>query len=710
MCGKHFVTLAILLSGFFAQRVEGQCNCPTPVGLTQRATSPSPYQYVGDRLVTDSDLPSGLDLQDKSQSSSIAIGTGFLIGIAFESVRPSGGNGIFLTRWNVNGTRRCSCFNQPFPDPPITDDLVIRLDDPGTAGQHSHVSIAARRPLAIQDISSCNGNSLFACWQATDNTSNDAPELMQLSQPLSLFPGQFGPPFIQATFNNTVGQVSVQGIDTNDIAPSAGLSCNIDSVLKWESASANDMRANSSPNHRGLLRLFNTTTTGELVRCCGGSTTPCNTESCAAQFQQYRPSVIHKGDGTQFILWSEKDIPGFATPFFNIALRAYRPDGSLAVQIDRESLDSTRTSVNEPMRDMSFTDQQPGTLDVDPCGNLVSVWCGPMPRGLYPDQPCESDEFIAVYARRMLYIFDEESGLASIQFLSHQFRCDTSGSEWTLGTDLSAVHPTVAIRQFVKFQDPGGNDQVQGVFCVAWNAIHRVSGQKSVRGQFFHGDGRPFGAEFDLSPYKDANGDPDGIDRTLAESNQHTMQLVVTGGGNHGDLFATWTADDGTNKNVWFTKVEVEFLSDTENGWEASTGECIKGDCDGDGLVFDVINDIGDIGDIPPFIDLLLDDPENTLKCDSYVQWQPTMDMVYCRADTNNDGVVTAEIFSVLSIFTFTKMDRAMNGSFTASSVAAVWPRLRSPIAMKTTLAIRRTSFAETRWTAIATAFRMNAT
>jgi len=118
------------------------------------------------------------------------------------------------------------------------------------------------------------------------------------------------------------------------------------------------------------------------------------------------------------------------------------------------------------------------------------------------------------------------------------------------------------------------------------------------------------------------------------------MQLYITGAGNHGNLVATWTADDGTNKNVWFTIVEVGFLSDTENGWEASTGECIKGDCDGDGVVYDDINDEGDLDDIPPFIELLLDDPEHTLKCDSYVQWQPTMDMVYCRADTNNDGVV----------------------------------------------------------------------
>jgi hypothetical protein len=200
-------------------------------------------------------------VQDKARASSLASGAKQSLWIAFESIDASA-NGIWLTRWFMNGYRYCTCF-------PVfssnCDEPYIRLDDPSASivGQHKHVSIVTRR-VDKNMCSSCP-YALFGCWQATANGTGNKPELLQFAQPF-LIPAAGD--FEQSTFDTSPGRVSIAGVNNNDNAPSAGISCSIatDSLLR-EAAFANDLRAT---DERGLIRQLNAATSpaASMLRIC----------------------------------------------------------------------------------------------------------------------------------------------------------------------------------------------------------------------------------------------------------------------------------------------------------------------------------------------------------------------------------------------------------------------------------------------------------
>ncbi|HWL94430.1 MAG TPA: hypothetical protein VNT79_12940, partial [Phycisphaerae bacterium] len=452
----------------------------------------------------------------------------------------------------------------------------------------------------------------FASWVATPDTTGAKSRLLQFPSPKNVG--------ILSGFNAvTLGQVAIGGGDTRDIAPSSAISGHFDPgvgaiVRHWEAAFSDDLRPTSQ---RGLLRLLDSAATGgDQVRCCDGASAPCSNESCAVQYTVWNPCIAHRDDSTSIIVWSEKEDPGLVAPVFNIALRIYKPDGTVVVSIDRDSTLDAFQSVNEPIRDMALSDQISPAVDIDACGNIVVVWVGPVAHEKSdPGSPCTTEDDLAVYARRLYYNDGAGVGPPSLTFLGSQFHVDSSGEEWSLGSTLENVHPTVALLQ--SYKQSSSDEQLQGRVFIAWNAIHRDTAQRSVRGQFLHPDGRRWGPEVDVSPYLDAQTEePDGIDRMLGESNQHTIAYAS----HDHQAFATWTADDGTNTNVWFTRFKESFLYELEaHGMPI----CVKGDMDTDGVVS------GDLADIPLFVDFLLSD---VAVCIS------SSDLDFCRADTNSDG------------------------------------------------------------------------
>jgi hypothetical protein len=213
-----FIATALLLCAVHQAR---SADCPTPIPPTQRDTnSSSAYYLVHDRQVSDVDMPA---VQDSARESSLASGSKQTLWIAFESI-DNPANGIYLTRWTMNGFRHCLCLPASSSN---CDEPYIRLDDPGAeiTGQHRHVSIATRRAdkLSSQQCFSCQ-YALFGCWQATASGSGNQPELLQFAQPF-LIPGAAS--FKQATFDGSPGRVAIAGVNNNDVAPSAGLAARL---------------------------------------------------------------------------------------------------------------------------------------------------------------------------------------------------------------------------------------------------------------------------------------------------------------------------------------------------------------------------------------------------------------------------------------------------------------------------------------------------
>jgi len=549
------------------------------------------------------------DLDDHVQNSSLAVHNEHNEAIvAFESDR-SPVNGMYVVRYDYNGFPICS--TSP------ADDFPVRMDNPSPAGLHKHVSISMRKAHTLY-LGFDSAKKFFGNWVAIPvSPGGSKSRLMQFSVPKETMPTAA---FSDANF----GQIAIGGSDTEDIAPSSALSGA--SGLGWESDFSNDLRPNSGPNQRGLLRLIDSATTGELLRCCDGPTSdPCDDESCAVQYQVYNPCVARRDDGITVICWAEKEVPGVVgSAFFNIALRVYSGT-TLIASIDRDNADDEPNSVNEPNRDILLTNQTSPAVDIDPCGNIICVWVGPLPNNkTSPSTPCSTADDFTVYARR-LHLDGSE-----LVFKSRQYRVDTSGEDWKLGTDPALIHPTVALLQTHK--QPSSGEQLQGRHLIGWNAIHRDSDQWSVRGQFFHADGKPWAREFDLSPYKDSNGDPDGIDRTLAESNQHTLAYAQGLGDATYTSFATWTETEGSEHRVWLTKIEPQFYVSEEADLGVDE-KCVKGDLYADPGGPPFHNGVVDQDDILPFIDVLLTAGQPFI-CDD------ALALDFCRADTNSDGLV----------------------------------------------------------------------
>lgn len=272
--------------------------------------------------------------------------------------------------------------------------------------------------------------------------------------------------------------------------------------------------------------------------------------------------------------------------------------------------------MNQPDRDRPDSDQISPAVDFDGCGNIIVTWVG--------QSPPNSVEFLNVYARRLY--FDDSTNL--LYFLGDQFIVNSEDG-WELESDPALIHPAVAI-------SPSGSTPVgPAPFLIAWNArtfatdeseslIFPTHFQWGVRGQFFESSFRAVGPNFDVSPNPrpGAAATFEGVDRTLAESAQHTIDYA-----GKGTKVATWTettqgiiGEDPVIQDVWVTEFDFPLVSETiEEYFDSQPGRCTKGDLNLDGIVtFD---------DIEPFVELLV----------SLEPWYLSYAEL-CPADVNNDG------------------------------------------------------------------------
>ncbi|HWL94234.1 MAG TPA: hypothetical protein VNT79_11940, partial [Phycisphaerae bacterium] len=326
-----------------------------------------------------------------------------------------------------------------------------------------------------------------------------------------------------------------------DIGPSCGVSTVSDAV-----GLSNSLRPADAD--KGLIfELGASTSTVDRVRCCDDSNV-CVTESCAVQFAIWQPSLAmqNSGSGRYCIAWAEKENVGLVVPRFNIAIQVFDETGQVVSRIDREASDG-RLSVNQPERELSLSNQVSPAVDFDTCGNIIVTWVGPSPPGA--SQPFN------VYARRLYF----DAGSNQLSFLGNQFVVNTEDG-WELGNDPALIHPAVAL-------SPAG----LGRFFIAWNAntsavdqgessLFPTYFQWGVRGQFFDTTFKSVGPNIDITP-NPRPGEPDtfeGVDRTLAESAQHTIDYAIKT-----TKVATWTEttqvendEDPVFVDVWVTEFD----------------------------------------------------------------------------------------------------------------------------------------------------------
>lgn len=560
-------------------------DCPATTAV-QRATT-DPYQHVYDKLITDGNV---LDGHGREASVSMDItATNVLLG--FESIDATN-NGIYVLRFQ-NGSSILQCVCEP-GDPPTNqpaDECPLRLDVPDATNgvQHRHVSVELETHPSL-------GHRFFAGWQATPSGGSSSvlilPRAFEFTPPI--FDGLGNP----AGFTvNYFGQVSTPTSGTADRHPSVGFSA----ASEFYSL-ANTLRVDAE---RGLVRAIQTggSSTETQVRCCGSNTSCpsatclCPSESCAVQVDRWRGCLAsRRRDGIHVYAWAEREIPDSLTSAFNIALRVYDGTGNLIDAIDRQQGPAEFKSVNQPSREILNSDQLHPSCSIDDCGNICVAWIGPSLLSSPTATTCTADQLFAVYCRRLY--FNAAGG--NLEFKSQEFVVNSSDT-WLLGNDPDLVHPVVSVCKTNRFEFFGN-------FIVAWNARLNGDDQWGVRAQFFNPKGVLLENEFDLSPNPPAN-DPDGIDRTLARSNQHTVSYA-----NH-DVAAAWTENDGGSQRVWISFVTEGFIETPD-----ADDVCIKGDCNHDEAI--------SFADVDPFIDILLG--QGLDACAAYYD--------VCPADMDNNG------------------------------------------------------------------------
>jgi len=557
---------------------EARAGCPT-TPTVQRTPTVDPYQHIRDTLVTDGNVLDGHGREptvnmDRTATYSV---------IAFESIDTEN-NGIHVLRFDVNGGNLiCRCATGSIPDNIPFDECPLRLDAPDTTNdvQHRHASIWL-------EWQPSNGERFFTAWQATPSGGTGSV----LIQPRSF---EYTPPIFDGLGNpagftvNYFGQVSTPTTGTGDRHPSAGLN-----NAKEPYGYANNLRTDAE---RGLIRAIQTSGSGAdtQVRCCG-STTLCSGESCSIQLDRWRGCLVSRSDGIHIYAFSEPESPNDISSFFNISLHVYDASGNLIDAIDRNQGIAEFKSVNQPQRDILPSNQLHPACDIDDCGNIVVSWIGPSPLGSPTTTTCTTANPFSVYARRLYYNREGQN----LEFKSQQFVVN-SNDDWRLGNDPDLVHPTVSVAKTSRFE-------FFGSFIVAWNARLDGNGQWGARAQFFNPKGVLLEDEFDLTPNPPAN-DPDDIDRTLAQSNQHTVSYA-----DH-EVMAAWTENDGGSLRVWLSHVDGGFIETTH-----APKVCIKGDCNHDEAI--------SFADVDPFIDILLG--QGLDGCASYYD--------VCPADMDNNG------------------------------------------------------------------------
>jgi len=556
-------------------------DCPATTAVQRDTTDP--YQHVYDKLITDGNV---LDGHGREASVSMDItATNVLLG--FESINATN-NGIYVLRFQNGGSiLQCVCeAGNPGTNPPIpADECPLRLDAPDATNgvQHRHVSVELETHTSL-------GHRFFAGWQATP--SGGASSVLILPRAF-----EFSPPLFDAFRVSYFGQVATPTSGTADRHPSVGFG----SASEFYSL-ANSQRAHAE---RGLIRAIQTSgsSTETQVRCCGSNTSCpsatclCPSESCAVQVDRWRGCLAsRRRDGIHVYAWAEREIPDSAFSPFNIALRVYDGNGNLIDAIDRDQGPAEFKSVNQPSREIPSSDQLHPSCSIDDCGNIVVSWIGPSLLGSPTASTCTNDQPFAVYCRRLY--FNLTGG--NLEFKSQEFVVNSSDT-WLLGNDPDLVHPVVSVCKTNRFD-------FFGSFIVAWNARLNGDDQWGVRAQFFDPKGVLLEDEFDLSPNPVAS-EPDGIDRTLAESNQHTVSYA-----NH-NVAAAWTENDSGSRRVWISFVTGTFIETPH-----ADDVCIKGDCNHDeDITFD---------DVVPFIDILLG--QGLDGCASYYD--------VCPADMDNNG------------------------------------------------------------------------
>jgi len=408
-------------------------------------------------------------------------------------------------------------------------------------------------------------------------------------------PFEYVPPIFDSLGNpagftaNYFGQVSTPTTGTGDRHPSAGLS-----DTKEPYGFANNLRTDAD---RGLVRAIQTGGSSDetQVRCCG-STTLCPSETCAVQVDRWRGCLEARRDGIHVFAFAEHALPNDDESPLNIALHIYDATGTLIDAIDRNQGLAEFKSVNQPGREIPNSDQLHASCSIDDCGNIVVSWIGPSPLGAPTTTTCTTANPFSVYARRLYYNREGQN----LEFKSQQFVVNSS-NDWRLGNDPDLVHPTVSVAKTNRFE-------FFGSFIVAWNARFDGDGQWGVRAQFFDPKGVLLEDEFDLTPNPPVN-DPDDIDRTLAQSNQHTVSYA-----DH-EVMAAWTENDSGSLRVWLSHVDGGFIETTH-----APKVCIKGDCNHDEVIT--------LNDVAPFIDILLG--QGLDGCASYYD--------VCPADMDNNG------------------------------------------------------------------------
>ncbi|MFN0195666.1 MAG: dockerin type I domain-containing protein [Planctomycetaceae bacterium] len=554
--------------------------CP-PDAPVQRATS-GPYSSVWDHRITNSpgqesqgyDPPGG-------KYASLALSDNGLIAVGYERPDPEneGGNALSIQRFNIDFSLPGECVCD------LNDECPLRLDDVPTDGtQFSHLSLAIAREGADQFFA----GQLFAAWLS--KPPGQTPSRVMLDAPYFL--RETPVPDTILFSHSYFGPAPASSGGNDDYGPSAAIQ------QTRESVGLTSRLRTPATERRGLIHesQVSGSVAEDRFRCCddGASCPDAPLETCAVQFQEWLPCAkARRTDGLTCVVWSERELANEADSPFNIALRLYAPDGLLLAQIDRDG--PSYQSVNQPSLEQSESNQTSPAVDIDACGNIIIVWLGP--DGLDTSICGASAGGIRVFGRRLAY----ENG--TLFFRDNQFVVNVD-PDWQVGPDPDLVNPSVALHLT---PDPG----FAGNFFIAWNAERTFTEptvtQKGVRGRLFKSNlfRTP---EFDVSPNA-----PDGIDRTLAESAQHTIAYWSK------DMaLAAWTEHDDTatvTDHVWYSAFDTGFAFN----FEIPTF-CIKGDVNADAAV--------DPSDIIPFIDYLLTEQ---IICDAFNQ-------VRCAVDTNFDG------------------------------------------------------------------------
>jgi len=477
--------------------------CP-PDNPVQRAAS-SPYSFVWDHRITNSPgvEPEHLDPAG-GKNASLALSDNGVIAVGYERPDPDNapGNALSLQRFSINFNLPgiCICDLDTDPDYPsaLDDECPLRLDDAPTNGTlFSHVSLA----IAREGDGQGQAGQVFATWLSQPPSQTPSRVVLPFAYYLRETPVPDNIPFSHTYF----GPAPASSGGDDDFGPSAAIQ------PARESVGLTSRLRSPATDRRGLIHesQLSSSITEDRFRCCddGGSCADAPLESCSVQFQRWQPCAkARRTDGITCVAYAEREEPNSAASAFNIALRIYDDTGTLLAQIGREG--PLYTSVNQPSLEQALTDQVSPACDIDACGNILVVWLGP--DGLDTSTCGASVGGIRVFGRRLAF----QNGV--LFFRDNQFVVNDD-ADWIVGPDPALVNPSVALHLT---PDPG----FAGHFFIAWNGERTFTEpaitQKGVRGRFFTANGLFRTLEFDVTP-----NEPDGIDRTLAESAQHTIAL-----------------------------------------------------------------------------------------------------------------------------------------------------------------------------------------